>query len=95
MRNIVINLQLDAPYEIAGKRKRWDTIKHLLIAKALREAFCNNASGCCGSSTITINTATIDAVCGFDFTPKLKEFLYVVSVKLTIIVFFFINNSIV
>lgn len=75
-----------APYEIAGKRKRWDAIKHLLIAKALREAFNNDTSGRCGcSSTSTINTATIDAACGLYFAPKLKEFLYVASAKFKIV----------
>lgn len=77
-------LQSDAPFEFAGKRKRWDaSAEHLLIAKALREALDNNTIGFSCCSTIAANGATIDAACGLHFAPKLKEFLYVASAKMT------------
>lgn len=70
---------INKPFKIAGKRKRRDAGEHLLIAKALWEAFDNNASGRCSTSSIPTDGAPIDAACGFKLAPKLKEFLHVVS----------------
>lgn len=68
-----------SPFEITGKRKWRNAGEHLLIAKSLGEAFDNDASGRCSSSSISADGASINAACRLNFAPKLKEFLHVVS----------------
>lgn len=68
-----------SPFEITGKRKWRNAGEHLLIAKSLGEAFDNDASGRCSSSSISADRASINAARRLNFAPKLKEFLHVVS----------------
>lgn len=72
-------LFVHSPFEITGKRKWRNAGEHLLIAKSLGEAFDNDASGRCSTSSISADGASINAACRLNFAPKLKEFLHVVS----------------
>lgn len=80
---------VDSPFEITGKRKWRNAGEHLLIAKSLWEAFDNDASGRCSSSSISADGASIDAACRLNFAPKLKEFLYVVSANINNMNYYF------
>lgn len=76
---VFVCLFVHSPFEITGKRKWRNAGEHLLIAKSLGEAFDNDASGRCSTSSISADGASINAACRLNFAPKLKEFLHVVS----------------